>query len=60
MIDEASSSIHSDAGTGGPGGPLVPHYLANQLTLFQPLADHPPAGGFARPSGVAGNKSALN
>ena len=45
---------------GGQGGPLVPHYLANQLTLFQPLADHPPAGGFARPSGVAGNKSALN
>ena len=28
--------ICSDAGTGGPGGPLSPpQYLADQLTLFQ-------------------------
>ena len=26
----------SDAGTGGPGGPLAPQYLADQLTPFQP------------------------
>ena len=26
----------SDAGTGGPGGPLAHQYLTDQLTLFQP------------------------
>ena len=31
-----SCILNSDAGTGGPGGPLALQYLADQLTLFQP------------------------
>ena len=32
----------SDAGTGGPGGPLAPQYFPDQLTLFEPgSADYP-------------------
>ena len=32
----------SDAGTGGPGGPLAAQYLSDHLTLFQPgRADYP-------------------
>ena len=34
--------MHSDSGSGGPGGPLAPKYFANQLTLFEPeKVDYP-------------------